>query len=82
MAQSERVCACGRNAVDVVQLASEDGLLLIPVCAECADDPVAAEQGDRFSAPRRRPLTAMPARADEAQASLPLEEDAEEPGAA
>jgi hypothetical protein len=81
MARSERVCACGRDAVDVLHLASEDGLLLIPVCAECADDPVAGEQGDLFGPSRRRPLTAMPPRDDDAQASLPLD-DAQEPGAA
>jgi hypothetical protein len=81
MARSERVCACGRDAVDVLHLASEDGLLLIPVCAECADDPVAGEQGELFGLSRRRPLSPMPARDDGGQASLPLE-DAEEPGAA
>jgi hypothetical protein len=31
---AERLCACGRQAVDVLRVASEDGLLLIPVCAE------------------------------------------------
>jgi hypothetical protein len=81
MPGSERVCACGRDAVDVLHLASEDGLLLIPVCGECADDPVAGEQGELFGLPRRRPLSSMSARGDDAQAFLPLE-DVEEPGAA
>jgi hypothetical protein len=78
------LCACGRDAIDVLCVASEDGALLIPVCAECADDPVVAEQREVFEPTQRRPLSAMPARDDARQLSLPLDDvrDDEEQGAA
>jgi hypothetical protein len=77
MTQHETVCACGRDAIDAVRVVSEDGLLLIPVCAECVDDPV-AEQSDLFDATPRRPLSAMPARDDARQPPLPLDDATDE----
>jgi hypothetical protein len=81
-------CACGHDAIDEVRVATEDGLLLIPVCAECiseVSDAAAAEQRELFgpSAPRR-PLATMPERDDDRQPPLPLGDltDAEEKGAA
>ena len=68
-----RACACGREAVDLVLVASEDGVLLVPVCAECAEDPVGAEQPDLFGTAARRPLTAMPPRDAHLQQQLPLD---------
>jgi hypothetical protein len=69
-------CACGHDAIDEVRVASEDGLLLIPVCADCIgelSDGVGAEQRDLFGTSEyRRPLTAMPARDDDRQPTLPL----------
>jgi hypothetical protein len=79
------LCACGRDAIDVVRVASEDGLLLIPVCAECIEDPTAGEQREFFGLSDRRPLAAMPARDDPQQPPLPLDVpdvDEEERGAA
>ena len=60
-----RLCACGRRPpIGVVRVASEDGLLLLPVCADCADPD--AEILDlhpaELEAFERRPLTAMPGR--------------------
>ena len=77
------VCACGRNAIDVTPVATEDGLLLVAVCAECVDDPLCAEQHDLFPPPHgRRPLASMSARTVE-QPSLPLDDaNGEERGAA
>jgi hypothetical protein len=72
--QQSDLCACGRDAIDVLRVASEDGVLLIPVCAECADDPVVAEQREMFEPTQRRPLSAMPARDDARQLSLPLDD--------
>jgi hypothetical protein len=69
---AQHLCTCGRDAIDVVSIASEDGLLLIPVCAECLDDPV-AEQRELFEPTQRRPLTATPAR-DPEQPPLPLDD--------
>jgi hypothetical protein len=31
------LCACGQDAIDVLRVASDDGLLLIPVCADCIE---------------------------------------------
>ena len=67
------VCSCGREAVEVLRVASEDGLLLIPVCAECVDDPLAEQRG-LFEHAQRRPLTAMPGRDNDRQLSLPLDD--------
>jgi hypothetical protein len=76
MAQPERVCACGRDSIDVVRVASEDGVLLIPVCAECIEDPTAADQRELFERPEpRRPLTRMSARDEDPQSSLELDDD-------
>jgi hypothetical protein len=81
-------CACGHDAIDVVRVASEDGLLLIPVCADCiseVSDAAGEEQRDLFElSERRRPPTAMPARDDDRQPRLPLRDltDVEEEGAA
>ena len=70
---AESICACGREAVDVLRVASEDGLLLIPVCAECIEDPAVGEQRELFGPDSRRPLTTMPSREDDdAQEQLPL----------
>ena len=68
------LCGCGRDAIEAVQVASEDGVLLIPVCADCREDPTAGEQGELFGATAvaRKPLATMPRRADEAQRDLPL----------
>jgi hypothetical protein len=83
MTYPERLCACGREAIDVLRVASEDGVLLIPLCAECAEDPLTGEQGELFGPPQRRPLTAMAQRAAEIQQELPLDSAAdEEQGAA
>ena len=79
---ARRLCACGRDAVDVIRVASDDGLLLVLVCAECAEDPASGEQRELFGDAQRRPLTVMPARDDDAQRGLPLEDADEEPGAA
>jgi hypothetical protein len=82
------LCACGRDAIDVMQVASEDGLLLIPVCAECIEvgDAAGGEQGELFGRAQRRPLSAMPARDGESQPQLPLGDvtdvDGEQQGAA
>jgi hypothetical protein len=76
------LCACGRNAVEVVRVASDDGLLLVPVCAECAEDPVSGEQRELVGGSERRPLTAMPARGDDRQQPLALDDVDEEQGAA
>jgi hypothetical protein len=74
----ERRCACGRAAVGVVPVASEDGVLLIAVCADCSEDPTAGESGDLFTpvhdAPRK-PLATMASREKEEQPLLPLHED-------
>jgi hypothetical protein len=80
-------CACGHDAIDEVRVASEDGLLLIPVCADCISEvsDAGAEQRDLFGpAERRRPLAAMPAHNDDRQPQLPLSDvtDVEEEGAA
>ena len=73
MSQQARLCACGREAIDVVSVASQDGVLLIAVCAECIEDPAAGEQSELFGpSDRRRPLAAMPARDEGGQQSLPL----------
>jgi len=70
------LCGCGRKAVDIVRVVSEDEVLLVPMCADCIEiGDVASEQDDLFnpSAPRR-PLSAMPAREeDRRQQELPLE---------
>jgi hypothetical protein len=83
------LCACGRDAIDVMHVASEDGLLLIPVCAECIEvgDAAGGEQGELFGRAQRRPLSAMPARDGESQPQLPLGDvtdvdDGEQQGAA
>ena len=76
------LCACGRDAVDVMPVASEDGLLLVPSCAECAEDPLSAEQRELFGRLERRPLTTMPARDDDPQQRLPVDDVDEEQGAA
>ena len=69
-------CACGLDAIDEVRVASEDGLLLVPVCADCISelsDGVGVEQRDLVGpSEHRRPLTAMPARDDDRQPRLPL----------
>ena len=76
MAQPERVCACGRDSIDVVRVASQDGVLLIPVCAECIEDPTAGDQRELFERPDpRRPLTRMSARDEDPQSSLELDDD-------
>ncbi len=81
------ICACGRNAVEVVRVATDDGVLLVPMCAECVEiGDAGGEQGELFgpSAPRR-PLSAMPPRDVDPQQSLPLGDEAdidEERGAA
>jgi hypothetical protein len=75
------LCACGREAVDVISVASDDGLLLVRVCAECAEDPAGGEQRELFGGFERRPLTAMPAR-DDLQQRLPLDARDVEEGAA
>jgi hypothetical protein len=69
------LCGCGRDAIDVMHVASEDGLLLIPVCAECIEvgDGVGAEQGELFGRDQRRPLRTMPARDGDPQPQLPLD---------
>jgi hypothetical protein len=76
MAEKEPVCACGRPAVDVLRIAGEDGLLLVPVCEECGDSATGAaeEQLDLFGRIERRPLAAMPSRDDDRQRPLPLDE--------
>ena len=76
MAQHERVCACGREAVDVLRVASEDGMLLVPVCEECSDSATcpAEEQLDLFGRFERRALAAMPSREAVRQPPLPLDE--------
>ena len=68
------LCACGRDAIDVMHVASDDGLLLIPVCAECIEvgDAAGVEQGELFGRDPRRPLRAMPARDVDSQPQLPL----------
>jgi hypothetical protein len=70
------LCACGRDAIDVMHVASEDGLLLIPVCAECIEvgDAAGVEQGELFGRDERRPLRAMPARDSDPQPPLPLDD--------
>jgi hypothetical protein len=83
MTHPERLCACGRDAIDVLRVASEDGVLLIPLCAECPEDPLTGDQGELFGPPQRRPLTAMPRRDAEIQQELPLDRaEDEERGAA
>lgn len=80
---ARHLCACGRDAVDVLRIASEDGLLLLPVCADCIEvgDTTGTEQRELFPpSERRRPLTSMPSRDENAQTSLPLGD--EEQGAA
>lgn len=71
----EPVCACGRQAVDVLRVASEDGLLLVPVCEECSDSAAGAaeEQLELFGHIARRPLAVMPSRDDDRQPMLPLD---------
>ena len=56
---------CSREAIDVVSVLSDDGLLLIPVCAECVSDVVEGGEQREFFGPleQRRSLTTMPARA-------------------
>jgi hypothetical protein len=71
---ARHLCACGRDPVDVLCVASEDGVLLVPVCAECAEDPVVAEQREMFKPTQRRPLSAMPGRDEDRQLSLPLDD--------
>jgi hypothetical protein len=81
------LCACGRDAVEVVRVATDDGVLLVPMCADCVEIGDAGDaQGELFgrSGPRR-PLAAMPPRDLDAQPPLPLDEAAdvdEERGAA
>lgn len=83
MTPPERLCACGRDAIDVLRVASEDGILMIPLCAECAEDPLNADQGELFGTSLRRPLTAMPSRDAGVQQELRLDGTAdEEQGAA
>ena len=81
MAQhDEQRCACGRDATDVMHVATEDDVLLIPVCAECGEDPTAGEQRELFglAEPLRRPPAMMPPRDDDAQQSLPLHDATDE----
>lgn len=74
MSHDERPCACGRAAIEVMPIATEDGLLLVPACADCieAGDVAGAEQGDLWGRPQRRPLKSMRAREDDQQPPLPL----------
>ena len=84
----DRRCACGRGAVDIVPVASEDGVLLIAVCADCREDPTVGESGELVTPAHdspRKPLATMPSREDEGQPLLPLHDDDTdelEPGAA
>jgi hypothetical protein len=78
MATPERLCACGRDAIDVLRVASEDGVLLVPICAECAEDPLSGDQGELFGPSPRRPLAAMPSRDVDFQQELPLGGTADE----
>ena len=86
MIRGEAMCSCGRDAVEVIHVASEDGVLLIPVCADCGDDPAAGEQRELFGHDPRRPLATMPPRDGRTQPSLPFEDfrdvDGAEHGAA
>ena len=76
MSDAGQCCGCGRDAIDVVRIASEDGVLLMPVCSECIDDPI-AEQPELFE-PTRRPLRARPPRGSEPQQSSWLDDAAED----
>ena len=80
---TRHVCRCGRDAVDVVSVAIEDDVLLLPMCAECLETGDLGEQGDLFP-PRviRRPLSAMPSRDEDVQQQLPLDDGRAERGAA
>ena len=75
------LCGCGRKAVDVLRVASEDEVLFVPMCADCIEiDEVGGEQDDLFgrSAPRR-PRSAMPGREeDRRQQELPLDDVGDE----
>lgn len=79
MAQPELVCACGRLAADVLRVASEDGLLLVPLCEECNDAGIGTteEQLELYGHFARRPLAVLPAR-DDRQPPLPLDELSDE----
>ena len=71
----DRRCACGRAAVGVVPVASEDGLLLIAVCADCSEDPTAGDLVTPAHDLPRKPLATMASREDEGQPFLPLHDD-------
>ncbi|HXU90437.1 MAG TPA: hypothetical protein VFQ62_16405 [Methylomirabilota bacterium] len=75
------LCGCGRQAVDVVRVVSDDDVLLVPMCADCIEiGDGGAEQSELFTpAPPRRPLMAMPARdEDRRQQELPLDDVGDE----
>ena len=78
---NRELCGCGRNAVDIVRVVSDDDVLLVPMCADCIEiGDVGSEQDDLFggSAPRR-PLSAMSGREeDRRQQELPLEDVSDE----
>ena len=87
MSVTGQICACGRDAVEMVRVATDDGVLLVPMCADCVEiGDVGDAQGELFGgAPPRRPLAAMPSREQDVQPSLPLDDEAagdEERGAA
>ena len=66
---SRHVCACGRDALEVVRVASEDGLLLVAVCEDCLETGDYATPGSPLA--DRRPLTPMASRTDDHD-ELPL----------
>jgi len=76
---SRHVCACGRDALEVVRVASEDGLLLVAVCEDCLETGDYAAPGSPLA--ERRPLTPMASRRNDPY-ELPLADASEEPGAA
>ena len=76
---SRHVCACGRDALEVVRVASEDGLLLVAVCEDCLETGDYAAPGSPLA--ERRPLTPMASRRNDPD-ELPLADASEEPGAA
>ena len=78
---NSELCGCGRKAVDIVRVASEDEVLLVPMCADCIEiGDVGSEQDDLFGLPApRRPLSAMSAREeDRRQQELPLDDVGDE----
>jgi|RhiMetdeSRZDD1v2_1073273.scaffolds.fasta_scaffold148437_2 hypothetical protein len=80
MRTSRHLCACGRDALEIVRVASEDGLLLVAVCEDCLETGDYAAPGSPLA--DRRPLTPMASRSDDPEEPPLANAESDERGAA